>query len=261
VSSVEGTLRVAAIQLAPRFGDVEHNLERITRLVRAAAGADLIVVPELATTGYDLARLAGAGRQLAEPASGPTTERLHDLALDVGATLVVGFLEAGEGGSVYDSTLITSASTSVVYRKTHLYPPETDVFAAGDSLTTVPITGGITIGLMICFEHAFPEIATTLAIGGAHILVIPSAVPLGYEHVLTLRTRARAQDNQVFAVASNLTGGEFCGRSTIVDPRGEVIAEADRREGTIAATIDLGAIDAERRNEPALRLRRPALYG
>ena len=108
---------------------------------------------------------------------------------------------------------------------------------------------------MICFEHAFPEIATTLALDGAQVLVIPSAVPVGYEHLLALRTRARAQDSQVFAVASNLAEDGFCGGSMIVDPRGE-IAAAQAEEAAIGATIDLEAIQRERRREPALRLRR-----
>lgn len=254
-------IRAAAIQFAPRFGDVAYNLERLTALVRHAADADLIIAPELSTTGYDLARLAESGPQLAERVPGPTTERLTDLAREVDATLVVGFLEADGHGSIYDSTLITSGpTTSVVYRKTHLYPPEIGPFMSGDVLTTVPIPGDVSIGPMICFEHAFPEIATTLALAGAQILVIPSAVPVGYEHVLELRTRARAQDNQVFTIASNLTGGEFCGRSMIVDPRGCVIAEAGGHEATIAADLDLDAIDVERSNEPALSLRRPQLY-
>jgi len=251
---------VAAIQFAPIFGDVAGNLDVIARRVRGAAGADLIVVPELATTGYDLDRLATDGARLAERADGPSTTRLSDLAAEAGATLVVGFLETDEHGSLFDSVLITSGARSVVYRKTHLYPPETAVFAAGEQLAATTIAGGVAIAPLICFEHAFPEIATTLALHGAEILVIPSAVPVGYEHVLVLRSRARAQDNQVFVVAANLAGGGFCGRSMIVDPRGEVLAEADEHEATITATIDLEAIERERRREPALQLRRPDIY-
>ena len=109
-------------------------------------------------------------------------------------------------------------------------------------------------------QHAFPEMATALALRGAEILVIPSAVPVGYEHLLTLRTRARAQDNQVFAVGCNLTGDGFCGRSLVVDPRGDVIAEAGVEETVVRAALDLAAIDREREREPALRFRRPELY-
>ena len=81
------------------------------------------------------------------------------------------------------------------------------------------------LGRMICFEHAFPDVATALALRGAQILVVPSAVPFGDERLLTLPTRARAQDNQVFAVGCNLAG-----------------------------------IDRDREPEPALRLRQPDRY-
>jgi len=114
---------------------------------------------------------------------------------------------------------------------------------------------------MICFEHAFPDVATALALAGSEILVIPSAVPYGYEHLLTLRTRARAQDNQMFAIASNLAGDVFCGGSLIVDPRGEVVAEAGTSDEVVRATIDLAEIEREREREPSLGLRRPELYG
>jgi predicted amidohydrolase len=117
------------------------------------------------------------------------------------------------------------------------------------------------LGPLICFEHAFPEVATALALAGAQILVIPSAVPYGYEHLMTLRTRARAQDNQLFAVASNLAGEVFCGGSLIVDPRGEVLVRAGTGEQIVQARIDLDEIEREREREPALQLRRPELYG
>jgi predicted amidohydrolase len=146
------------------------------------------------------------------------------------------------------------------YRKTHLYPPEHARFRAGEQLATVSTVAG-RVGVMICFEHAFPEIATALALDGAQILAIPSAVPRGYEHLMTLRTRARAQDNQLFAIASNLAGGHFCGGSLIADPRGDVLAEAGVGEEVLRATIDLAAIEREREREPALSLRRPELYG
>ncbi len=89
---------------------------------------------------------------------------------------------------------------------------------------------------------------------------MPSAVPSGFEYVLHLRTRARAQDNQVFAVGANLTSGAYCGKSLIVDPRGEVLAEAGTGEEMIYAELDLDLIERERAKEPALHLRRPKLY-
>lgn len=253
-------MRASAIQMAPTFGEVAANLGRLETLISAVGESDLVVAPELVTTGYDLERLAETGRDLAEPFNGPTVKTIREMAADLNITLVAGFLELGAHQALYDSIVITSSAHTTIYRKTHLYPPEAKVFEAGDRLTTTRMPSGTSLGAMICFEHAFPEVASTLALNGAHILVIPSAVPTGYEHLLELRTRARAQDNQVFVVASNLTGGDFFGGSLIVDPQGNVLVAADWTEGNVTAALDLGAIEMERSREPALRLRRPELY-
>lgn len=254
------SVEVVALQLAARLGDVEGNLERLSRAVRDLdRGADLIVTPELANTGYDLAEIDAHGHDLGEELDGPTVTLVRGLAEETGATIVVGMLER-EDAALYDTAVVVEpAGATTRYRKSHLYPPERTRFAAGEALVTIPTAAG-RIGPMICFEHAFPEIATALALEGAQILVIPSAVPFGYEHLLRLRTRARAQDNQVFVVAANLTGGEFCGGSLIADPRGEVLVEAGADETAIRATIDLEEIVREREQEPALSLRRPELY-
>src|SRR5918995_925849 len=87
---------------------------------------------------------------------------------------------------------------------------------------------GLRIGIAICFEHAFPQIFTTLARRGAALVVNPSAVPVGFGYLQDLRTRARAQDNQIFVAAVNHVGKEgtvtYCGRSQVADPRGELVA-------------------------------------
>ncbi|MQA76284.1 MAG: carbon-nitrogen hydrolase [Solirubrobacterales bacterium] len=229
--------------------------------VRAIDGdVDLIVTPELCTTGYDLDGFRARGAELAEPLDGPTVALTMDLAAARRCTLVVGLLERGDGGALYDTAVVVRPDgTAAPYRKTHLYPPEYEVFTPGDQLFPVATPSG-RLGPLICFEHAFPEIATTLALDGAQILAIPSAVPRGFEHVMGVRTSARAQDNQLFAIAANLTGGPFFGGSMIVDPRGERLATAGEEETVIRATLDLEEIEREREREPALSLRRPGLY-
>ncbi|HEY1368884.1 MAG TPA: carbon-nitrogen hydrolase family protein [Gaiellaceae bacterium] len=254
------SIEVVALQLEATPGDRDRNLERFERAVRdETAGADLIVTPELMNAGYDLALIHQGPDGLAEPLDGPTIALARDLSRAREATIVVGLLERA-GERLYDSAVIVEPGGAVTpYRKSHLFPPERAEFAAGDELLQLPTAAG-RLGLMICFEHAFPEIATALALQGAEILTIPSAVPFGFEHLLTLRTRARAQDNQLFAVACNLAGNGFCGGSLIVDPRGEVLAAAGTGEEAIRATLDLDDIEREREREPALRLRRPSLY-
>ena len=248
------------LQMAAPPGDLAANVDRLAELVRKHAGeGGLVVAPELVTSGYDLEVLARRGRELAEPLDGPIAARVSELAIQTGATLVLGLLER-DGDVLYDTVVAVAPDGHVTpYRKSHLYPTESALFAAGTELVVAPTPAG-RLGMMICFEHAFPDVATTLALRGAQILVIPSAVPVGYEHLLTLRTRARAQDNQVFAVGCNLAGNGFCGRSLVADPRGDVLAEAGAGETVLRATLDLAAIDREREREPALRLRLPDLY-
>lgn len=253
-------VRVAILQTAAEPGEVAANVDRLVALIeKHGPHVDLVVAPELATTGYDLDVLAARGLELAEPADGVTGKRLQEVATRVGATLVVGFLER-DGNEMYDSLLMVSPTGPLgVYRKSHLYPPELAVFAAGKTLGVVDTPAGI-LGPLVCFEHAFPEVATTLALAGAQILVIPSAVPLNYEHVLYLRTRARAQDNQIFAIGCNMTGHGFAGRSLVADPRGEVLAEAGQEPTVLLVELDLGAARSERGREPSLQMRRPELY-
>lgn len=256
---MSGTIDAVALQFVADPGTRDANLDRFARAVRACGGVDLIVTGELVNSGYDLDWIGEHGAESAEGLDGPTVTLTGELAAESGATLVIGLLEA-DSGRLYDSAAVVTPTGEVaVYRKSHLYPPERSRFTAGDELLQLQTPAG-RLGVMICFEHAFPEIATALALAGAEILAIPSAVPHGYEHLLTLRSRARAQDNQVFVVAANLAGNGFCGGSLIVDPRGEILAQAGTGEETIRATLDLAAIERERMQEPALRLRRPALY-
>jgi predicted amidohydrolase len=256
----DSAIEVVVLQMAARPGALAANVDRFAELARVHAGeGDLVVAPELVTSGYDLDVLARRGPELAEPLDGPIAARVSELATQTGATLVLGLLER-DGDDLYDTVVAVSPDGPVVpYRKSHLYPTESELFAAGTELVVAPTPAG-RLGMMICFEHAFPDVATALALRGAQILVIPSAVPVGYEHLLTLRTRARAQDNQVFAVGCNLAGNGFCGRSLVADPRGDVLAEAGAEETVIRAVLDLAAIDREREREPALRLRQPDLY-
>jgi predicted amidohydrolase len=258
--------RIAVEQTAPLVGAIERNTDEAVRRIRALAGrADLVVFPELFTTGY---RREGMDHgALAEPIpDGPSVRRLAAAARSAGVA-VSGTLLERDGDAIYDTGILLDADGSLAarYRKTHLYPAEAAYFAAGDELVVAPIASGLRVGMAICFEHAFPEIFTTLALAGAALVVISSAVPVGFEYLLELRTRARAQDNQVFVASANLVGFDglhrWCGGSAIVDPRGEVLVAANATDAMgVVAELDLGRIATERRQEEALAYRRPELY-
>ena len=256
--------RVAVAQTAPIVGDVEANVAAAVEAIASQAGAaDIVIFPELFTTGYRREGMDHAGLAERIP-DGPSIRSLSDAAASAGATVVGTLLEEADG-RVFDTAIVIGPDGVVAgrYRKSHLYPAERAFFAAGDSLEVVE-AGGVSIGLAICFEHAFPEIFTELAIAGAELIAIPSAVPVGYEYLLELRTRARAQDNQLYVAAANLVGDDgqttWCGHSMIVGPRGELLASAGEDVDVIIAELASDAASAERAQEPALANRRPELY-
>lgn len=258
-------LTVAVAQTSPQLGEVETNLRQAEEIVASLAGhVDLVVFPELFTTGYDLEHLEL--RRLAERLpSGPTTRRLGRAAAEA-RLAIIGSIVEEDAGRLYDTAIVIDRRGELAgrYRKSHLYPAERDHFAAGSELEVVDVDG-LRLGLAICFEHAFPEIFAELALAGAQLVAIPSAVPRGFEYLLELRSRARAQDNQLFVAASNLAGNDgrttWCGGSLIVDPRGDVLARAGSdEERIIVAAIDLSLIERERAQEPIWANRRPRLY-
>lgn len=259
------TLRASVAQTAPHIADVDANLREAERTIAELTGrTDIVVFPELFTTGY---RRDGMDHvALAEPIpGGPSLARLGAAAARARLAVVGTILELDDD-AVYDTAVVIGSDGLLAgtYRKTHLYPAERAHFSAGDRLEVVDL-GVARLGLAICFEHAFPEIFTELALTGADLVAIPSAVPVGFEYLLELRTRARAQDNQVFVAAANLVGfdgaTEWCGMSMIVGPRGNVIAAlGNDGTGVIHAELDVADAVAERTQEPVLENRRPDLY-
>jgi predicted amidohydrolase len=271
-----GHVRIALVQMRSVLGDTEANVDQAAALLEEVAGeADIACLPELFSTGYDLDTLGESLFDLAEPVpagpgepAGPTVSRLRDLATQLDIAIIAGIAErdAAVTGLLYDSVVLIQRGGRVAgrYRKTHLYPAEHRFFRAGAELPVFELDG-VRTGIAICFEHAFPPIFSTLALGGAEIVFNPSAVPVGFDHLQDLRTRARAQDNQLFVAAVNRVGTEggvtYCGGSQVADPRGDVLVRApDDRPAVEVAELNLSAIRHQRLQEPILRTLRPDLY-
>jgi len=249
--------------------DKERNIAKSNEFIDQLHGqADIVCFPEFFTTGYNLDLIGDDFYRLAETIPGPTTEKMGQQARKHNLAIVGTIVEEDNerSGILYDTTFFLNAQGQLVgkYRKSHLYPTEHRYFRYGNILPVIDF-GFYKAGAAICFDHAFPQIFSMLAMQGAEVVFIPSAVPKGYEYLLELRTRARAQDNQIFTVAVNRVGQEgnifYCGLSQVVDPRGNVIAEAaSDQEEVLIAEIDLGLILKERMREPVLRSIRPDLY-
>jgi predicted amidohydrolase len=260
---------VGYLQLAPELGAVQENLDRIDEQIEGAR-ADLLVLPELATTGYAL-RDRETVRELAEPIPGPTTTRLAGAARAIGGHLVVGIAERA-GDRLYNSAaLIGPGGVLAVYRKAHLFRHEKQLFDPGD--TGFPVARleptGLRVGLMICFDWAFPEAAGTLARRGAQLVAHPSNLVLPHaRRALPIR----CLENRVFAITANRYGDEegpdgplhFRGESLIVSPRGDVLAAAPV-VGDELRTVSIAPADADDKLiTPQNHLfddRRPELYG
>jgi predicted amidohydrolase len=248
--------RVGFLQFEPAFGDVAANLDRLEAALEPARGrADLIVLPELATTGYNvLSREELAG--LAEPVpDGPATRRLVRLAAHLNAHLVVGLAESA-GEALYNSAaLLGPAGWIGTYRKVHLYDREKLVFDPGNlgfPVHGLPGPDSPLVGMMICFDWRFPEAARRLALAGADLIAHPSNLvgPWCQAAMVT-----RGLENRVFAVTANRTGVEdrgghrlaFTGRSQVVDPDGTILVQVGET-GTHLEIVEIDVAAARRKS-------------
>lgn len=249
--------RLGFVQFAPKLGAVERNLATIARLARRA---DLLVLPELATSGY----VFRTRREVWEAAGDPLPA-LQATADRTGAALVAGFPERS-GRRLYNSAaLVVPGGRPRIYRKTHLFLNEKKFFAPGDIGFPVFKHRGVRIGVMICFDWFFPESCRTLALRGADIVCMPSNLVLRGK--ATRGVVVHAMTNRVFLVLANRTGRErgvgFYGQSMIVGPDGAVLARAARRNESVRiVTID-PARARDKRVTPRNDLfadRRPEIY-
>jgi predicted amidohydrolase len=269
-------MRAAAVQLTATE-DRARNLATADRLVREAAGqgAQLVVLPEKWTVlGSDAAMDAGA-----ETLDGPAVTWARGAARELGLDLVAGsIVERRSGHERHGNTSVhvdPDGEVRAVYRKIHLFDVEvggrvyreSDTDEPGDEIVLTDLAGGVQLGMMVCYDVRFPELSRILAVRGARVLAVPAAftLPTTRAHWEPL-LRARAIENQCFVVAANQVGRhpgdyESGGRSLIVDPWGEVLAQAgEEGEGLIVADLDFARQDEVRATLPALANRRAAAY-
>ena len=259
---------VGLVQFAPARYDVAANIAQVERLLRGVR-ADLLVLPELANSGY----IYATPDQLAphsEPGdgSGPFLRSLTRLAGQTGGLIVAGFAEQGATGLYNSAAAVSGGGIASVYRKTHLFFEEQDLFLPGDTGFSVFEHRGAAIGMMICFDWYFPESARTLALRGAQIIAHPSNLVL--PHCQTAMV-TRCLENRVFAITTNRYGTEtlgekrltFTGASQLINPKGERLLKAPvAGDRVLFAEIDPSLADDKRptsRNH-LLNDRRPAFY-
>jgi predicted amidohydrolase len=264
---------VAAAQIEPKLAEPERNLEAcLARLEEAAAaGAELLVLPECAVPGY-MFESAEEALPFAEEIPGPSSEVLERESRRLGMHVVCGLLER-DGDTLRNAAVLVGPDGLVgTYRKTHLPFLGVDRFVVpGDELTVFDTPLG-RIGVEICYDLRFPEVTRTLALKGADIVAHPTNFPMAAKVQTELITVARAAENRIYLLTANRVGkersGEFCGWSQIVDPYGTRLAEAgETEEALLVADVDVEKArdkDYIIPGEYELYLfghRRPELYG
>lgn len=255
-------IRVRALQLSAGAFDVGAAVDDIVAAVRDAAGsADLLVLPELATTRYDIRR---AIHQEAPQPGDAMFGRISEAVRRADLVAVVGFAEHDPGGTRNSAAVIDRDGSLVgVARKAHLFEGERAVFAPGDIIAPIRTSLG-TLGVLVCFDLELPEVPRSLVLAGADMLVVSSANMEPYLPYQDVYARARAMENGVPLVLSNWTGPgprfRFIGHSTVVSAQGQVLADAGVSEGFAEATVDLVHISELDPAVDYLAVRRPELY-
>ncbi|MHB9852401.1 carbon-nitrogen family hydrolase [Streptomyces krungchingensis] len=238
---------------------VESRRQRVASLVREQAGADLVVLPELWTTGA----FAYEGfRTEAEPLEGPTYEVMAKAASDAGVWLHAGSIpERAPEGPLYNTSLVFSPSGELAasYRKIHRFgfdKGEAVLMGAGSELVTVRLPETV-VGIATCYDLRFPELFRGLVDAGAETLVLSAGWPERRRSHWTLLAQARAVENQAYVLACGTAGTHAgvaqAGHSLVVDPWGEVLAEAGAGEEVLTVDFDPAKVADTREQFPALK--------
>ncbi|GAA2792469.1 carbon-nitrogen family hydrolase [Streptomyces showdoensis] len=253
-------MRASLIQIAVDPDEpVEDRRARVARLVREERGAaDLVVLPELWPVGAFAYESFAAE---AEPLKGPTYGTMAAAARDAGVWLHAGSIVEAAGGALYNTSLVFSPDGELVgsYRKIHRFgfdKGEAVLMARGEDLVTVDLPQ-LTVGVATCYDLRFPELFRGLVDAGAQAFLLPAGWPARRRGHWTLLAQARAVENQAYVLACGTAGThagvEQAGHSIVVDPWGEVLAEAGPDEEILRVVLDPEKVTATREQFPALK--------
>lgn len=266
-------MKVAIAQM-PVSIDKTVNLETACRYIHKAAlaGADLAILPEMFNCPYTDEYF----RRFAEPEGGESWRRISRQAAEDRLVVVAGSMPELDDGRIYNTAYVFDQEGRQIakHRKTHLFDiqveggqhfRESDTFTAGRDVTVFDV-GGVKIGLCICFDFRFPELARLLTLSGAQIIVVPAAFnmttgPMHWE----LMFRQRAVDNQVFTIGAAPARDPEAdyvsyGNSIVCSPWGYVLTRAGGEPTLLCHNLDLGEVTAVRAQLPLLSARRTDVY-
>jgi len=255
-------LRLALVQQTASLDPAENRDLLGTVAERLEPDTDLVLLPEafmrdFGSPGSDIA-------EFAEPMDGPFVQRLTQLAAEQRTTVVAGMFEVSDDPKRPFNTLavVDAGGLRASYRKIHLYDSfgykESDRLSAGELKPVLVEVGGLSVGLMTCYDLRFPELARDLVARGAEVLVAPSAWVAGEGKVLHWRTlvTARAIENTAYVAAVGQPGPRYTGHSLVVGPAGELVAEVGDGDRVLTASVSTEQLERARAENPSLRNRR-----
>lgn len=268
-------LTVALVQMQPKLGQLEDNLNKIAELVTTIAAkqrVDLIVFPELVTSG---AELGVRFTEMAQRIPGMIVNVLSQRAQDFGVYIAFGMATKEKVESVlYNSAVLIGPEGDVVetYHKLHLRGEERMVFREGFRLNTAETEFG-TFGLMLGSDLAFPEVARSAALDGAEVIIALANWEVSEIDAWKTYLRARAYENAVYTIGVNRVGTDvtqtFGGESMVIGPRGEIVGTladntdettGEPKEGFLVVKIDLDDVRRTREESQVMQMRHPVAY-
>lgn len=259
---MQKSIKAAAVQFNIALADVDQNVAYVEKALRrlAAQGVELAVLPEMWSCGFAYREL----NQLATRTPG-IVEKLQALSAELSLT-VIGSLPEPHGDKVFNTAYVVDRGrVAGSYRKMHLFSlmGEDRHLDRGDSVLLAETSVG-KIGVMICYDLRFPELARRLAVDGADIIVVPGEWPKPREEHWRGLLKGRAIENQLFVIAANACGVvgklDFFGSSMILGPKGEVLAEAGYENAEPTAVLDPAEMEKWRQSITCFQDRRPECY-
>ncbi|MFC7063639.1 carbon-nitrogen family hydrolase [Halobacillus seohaensis] len=258
------TTTIAIIQMDIVYGDPKANREQVIPRIEEAAynGGEIILLPELWTTGYNLSRFD----EIAETLNGPTHEMMAELAQKHGVT-IAGSIAENDNGEFYNTLVAYNKKGERLlnYRKAHLFRlmEEEKFLQSGHQKGNFILDDSLVAGV-ICYDIRFPEWIRTHMLNGARGLFVVAEWPKPrVEHWRNLLI-SRAIENQCFVIACNRIGSdpnnEFGGHSIVIDPWGNIVAEAGDDAEVLICDVEFSRVEAIREQIPIFQDRRPDLY-
>ena len=246
-------MKIGFLQFKPKLLDIEYNLKKIESFI-ADTKADLIIMPELATSGYLFCNKEEVKSVSENALTGVSANFLKNLSAKNNCSYVMGFAELGDDGNFYNSSMLVNPNGEIfVYRKAHLFYEEKLWFTPGNSgFNVFKAKNGVKVGMMICFDWMFPESARSLALQGAQIIAHPSNLVLPWCQRAMF---SRSLENRVFSITSNRIGKEarcngslsFTGQSQVLSVIGETLIKASANE-EVLKLIDINPEDANKKD-------------